>query len=87
MPDQGRFKARVLIEHKVTKDIVAFNSWHQDFADAEHAIDLVRNSFKQVGDRCVYNVFGEIIEIYKSPTAAGSSHYVIEVLALIWSMI
>jgi hypothetical protein len=87
VPEQGKFKARVLIEHKVTNDIVAFNSWHQDLTDAERAIDLVRNSFKQTGERCVYNVFGETIEIHTSPTAGGSSHYVFEVLALIWSMI
>ena len=66
---------------------VALNSWHQDFADAERAIDLVRDSLNQVGDRRVYNVFGETIEIHTSPSAGGSWHYVIEVLALIWSMI
>jgi hypothetical protein len=84
--DQGKFKARVLLEQTVTKDIVALNSWHQDFADAERAIDLVRNSLNQVGDRRVYNVFGETIDVHTSPSPGGTSHYVIEVLALIWSM-
>jgi len=86
VPNQSKYKARVLIEHKSTQDIVALNSWHQDFADAERAIDLVSDSLNQVGDRRVYNVFCETIEIHTSPSVGGSSHHVAEVLALIWSM-
>lgn len=86
VPGQGKFKAHVLIEHKSTKDIVALNSWHQDFADAERAIALVSDSLKEIGDRRVYNVFGETIEIHTSPSGGGSSINVAEVLALIRSM-
>jgi hypothetical protein len=86
VPNEGKFKARVILKYKVSEDIVVLNSWHQDFSDAERAIDLIRNSLEQVGSRRAYNVFGETIEIHTSPSAGGGSHNVTEVLALIWSM-
>ena len=83
---QSKYKARALLEHKTSNNIVAINSWHEDFADAERTIDLVRNSLNGVGDRKVYNIWGETIEVHTSPRPDGSTVYVIEVLGLIWSM-
>ncbi len=86
VPDKGQFKARAILEHKDTKDNIALNSWHHNFADAEQAIDLIRNSLNQVGNRRIYNVFGEITEKHTADHGGGSVVKVIEVLALIWSM-
>lgn len=86
IPDKNQFKARVLLEHIATKNIVALNSCHGALCDAERAIDLVGESFKDTASRHVYNVFGETIEIHTSPSVPDSFHYVTEVLALIWSM-
>ena len=66
--------------------MVAFNSWHQDFADAEQAISLVSDSLNGVVQRRVYNVFGEIIEVHTADIGGGPPVNVTEVLALIWSM-
>jgi hypothetical protein len=84
--DKGKFNARVMLERKVTKDNVVLNSWRQDFADTERAIDLVRDSLNQVDNRRVYNIFGETIEILKAYHGGGSVVNVTEVLALILSM-
>ncbi len=84
---QDKFHARVLVQNKTTKDIVVFNSWHQDFSDAERAIDLVSDSLNGVGERRVYNVFGETIEVHTSDMGGGSPTSVTEVRALIWSML
>ena len=82
---EGKYKARAIVEHSTTHDNVVFNSWHQDFGDAERAIDLVRNSLQGTAERPVYNIFGETIEVH---TADHGDHVVrvTEVLALIWSM-
>jgi len=84
--DQSKFRARAIIQNKTTKDMVAFNSWHQDFSDAERAIALLADSLNGTGDRHVYNIFGETLEIHTSDIGGGTLVNVIEVLALIWSM-
>lgn len=83
---ENQYRARVILQHKTTQDMVPINSWHQDFADAEAAIDLVRNSLNGVGERRVYNIFGETIEMHTSDIGGGSPVNVIEVQGLIWSM-
>ena len=83
---QDKYRARVIIQHKKTSDMVAFNSWHEDFADAERAIDLVSDSLSGVGERHVYNIFGETIEVHTADIGGGTVVNVTEVLALIWSM-
>ena len=84
---QNKYRARVMIQDKKTRDHVAFNSWHQDFADAERAIALVSDSVRGVGPRRVYNIFGETIEANTTPGVGGEPPAnVAEVLALIWSM-
>ena len=84
--DQSRYRARAIIQHKTTQDMVAFNSWHQDFSDAERAIALLSDSLNGIGARRVYNVFGETTEIHTSDIGGGHVINVFEVLALIWSM-
>lgn len=84
--DQSKFRARAIIQNKTTKDMVAFNSWHQDFSDAERAIALLADSLNGIGDRHVYNVFGETLEIHTADIGGGTLVNVFEVLALIWSM-
>ena len=84
--DRDRYKARVIVQESRTRNLVAFNSWHEDFADAERAIALVSDSLNGVGDRRVYNIFGEIIELHTADIGAGAPVRVTEVLALIWSM-
>ena len=84
--DQGKFRARVIMQHKVTSDLVAVNSWHQDFADAERAIALVSDSLNGIGDRRVYNIFAETLEMHTADIGGGTIVNVTEVLGLIWSM-
>ena len=84
--DQAKYRARAIIQNKTTKDMIAFNSWHEDFGDAERAIALLSDSLNGIGDRRVYNVFGETIEIHTSDLGGGTIVNVFEVLALIWSM-
>jgi hypothetical protein len=80
---EGKYRARALVKHKTT--IVAFNSWHQDYADAQRPIELVSNAFKQVGEWRVYNIFAETIEVHASPYGTCTIN-VYEVQGLIWSM-
>src|ERR1041385_2233161 len=82
---QNEYRARVMIQHKVTKNIVAFNSMHENYGDAESAIDLVSDSLSGVGERRVYNIFGETIETHTSDIGAGAPVQVAEVQGLIWS--
>jgi len=84
--DQNKYRARVIVQHKMTGDLTAFNSWHEDFPDAERAIDLVSDSLSEVGERHVYNIFGETIELHTADIGGGTPVNVTEVLALIWSM-
>jgi hypothetical protein len=83
---QSKYRARVIIEHKGNHDNIAFNSWHQDFADAERAIALVSDSLNGAGPRPVYNIFGETIEVHSADHGGGHVVSVVEVLALVWSM-
>jgi len=83
---QDKYRARAIIQHKTTRDLVAFNSWHEDYADAERAIDLLSDSLSGVGERRVYNIFGEVIELHVADIGGGPPVNVIEVLAIIWSM-
>jgi hypothetical protein len=83
---QSKYRARAIIQQKTTRDLVAFNSWHQDYADAERAIGLVSDSLNGVGERHVYNIFGEIIEVHSADIGGGPPVNVTEVLGLIWSM-
>jgi hypothetical protein len=84
--DQSKYQARVIIQQSATSDIVAINSWHQDFSDAERAIALVSNSLNGIGDRRVYNIFAETIEVHTADIGGGTIVNVIEALGLIWSM-
>jgi hypothetical protein len=83
---ENKFHARVIVQHKTSNDMVVFNSWHQDFNDAERAIALVSDSLRGVGERRVYNIFGEVTEVHTSDIGGGTIVNVIEVLALLWSM-
>jgi hypothetical protein len=74
------------IQNKKTRAMVAFNSWHQDFNDAQRAIALVSDSLNGIGDRRVYNIFGETIDVHTADIGGGAPVTVTEVLALIWSM-
>jgi hypothetical protein len=84
--DQKKFDARVMLLDKTSQDVVAIHSWHDDFADAKEAIDLVSGSLNGVGQRRVYNIFGEVIEVHTSDMGGGTLTNVFEVQGLIWSM-
>jgi hypothetical protein len=83
---EGKYRARAIVQHRTTHDLVAFNSWHQGFGDAERPIDLLRHSLLGTAERPVYNIFGETIETHTADIGGGSVVNVTEVLALIWSM-
>jgi phosphoribosylformylglycinamidine (FGAM) synthase-like enzyme len=85
LADKTAYKARVLLEHKVSHDVVAINSLHEEFEDAERAIDVVTDSLNGVAKRFVYNIFAETIETHTSPKPGGGTINVFEVQALIWS--
>ena len=84
--DKVKYRARVIIENTITHNNVAFNSWHQDFSDAERAIALVSESLGGTAPRRVYNIFGETIDVHLSHVSEGAPITVTEVQALIWSM-
>ncbi len=83
---EGKYRARAMVQHRTTHDLVAFNSWHQDYGDAERPIDLLRHSLQGTAERPIYNIFGETIEVHTADIGGGSVVNVTEVLALIWSM-
>ncbi len=83
---EGKYKARAIVKHKTTNDMVVFNSWHQDYGDAERPIDLLRHSLQGTAERPIYNIFGETIDVHTADIGSGSPVNVTEVLALIWSM-
>jgi hypothetical protein len=83
---ETKYRARAIIQNKKTRALVAFNSWHQDFNDAESAIALLSDSLNGIGDRRVYNIFGETSEVHTADIGGGVPVTVTEVLALIWSM-
>ena len=82
---ENRYRARALIEHKTTHDNVAFNSYHQTYADAERAIAVISDRFHDIGTRPVYNVYGQVIEVHTSEHGPGQTVNIVEVLALLWS--
>jgi hypothetical protein len=75
---EKRYRARVGFTG--SDGYVFFNSYHEDFSDAEHAINFVKEG-KSSGK--LYNIFGETIEVNTSPTLGK----VTEVLALIYSFV
>lgn len=87
LADTKTYKGRALIENKTTHDVVAFNSLHTEFIDAERAIDLIADAFSNSGGRVVYNVFAETLETHTSPRPGGGSIHVFEVRPLIWSFL
>ena len=78
-PAENRFHARIGFENKDETEHVFFNSYHQDFNDAERAVNFVKEG-KANGK--LYNIYAETIDIHTSPSFPGS---IIEVLALIYS--
>jgi hypothetical protein len=86
VPEKNKYRARVIIQHKATFDAIVFNSWHEGFADAERAIELVDDSLSTAyPKRLVYNIFGETIAV-NIGGGPGEFPSVTEVLVLIWSM-
>ena len=86
VPVEGSYRARAIIQHKKSGAIVAFNSWHEDYSDAKAAIDLLSDSLNGIGNRRIYNVYGETLEVHTSDIGGGKVVNVTEVLGLIWSM-
>jgi hypothetical protein len=83
---EDKYRARAIIQHTESRDMVVFNSWHQDFSDAERAIALLSDSLNGIEPRRVYNIFGETIEVHTADIGGGPPVNVTEVQALIWSM-
>ena len=86
VPGEGKYKARAIARHKTTNNSVVFNSWHQDYADAERVIEAFSSSLKGTAARRIYNIFGETIDVHTADHGGGIAVTVTEVLALIWSM-
>lgn len=62
---------------------VFFNSYHQDFNDAERMINFVKDG-KASGK--LYNIFGETIDVHTTPTPGPHGETtVVDVLGLIYS--
>ena len=79
---ENRYRARVGFSGPEGQ-LFFFNSYHQDFADAEHTINFVKEG-KASGN--LYNIYGETISVstqYIDPTRP--SVVVVEVLSLIYS--
>ena len=75
---EKRYHARVGFTG--SEGYVFFNSYHEDFSDAEHTINFVKEG-KSTGS--LYNIFGETIAVNTSPTLGQ----VTEVLSLIYSFV
>ena len=86
LASENRYRARAMVEQKTTHDNVAFNSYHQAYIDAERAIATISDSLHGIGDRRVYNVFGEVIDVHTADHGGGMIVNVIEVQVLVWSM-
>ncbi|HWC65669.1 MAG TPA: hypothetical protein VG777_06280 [Thermoanaerobaculia bacterium] len=84
--EEGKFKARAMVQNKTTNDIVVFNSWHAEYDDAERPIALLSDSLNGRGDRKIYNIWAETTEVHTSDIGGGDLVNVTETLALIWSM-
>jgi len=84
-PDENRYRARVIVKHKDTSNLVAFNSLHQDYSDAERAIDNLRESLAGTSKRPIYNIYGETISVRTTAIPSGGT-WSMEVQVLIISM-
>jgi hypothetical protein len=81
VPSQNRYQARVGFTG--AEGFVFFNSYHQSFADAQHAINFVKDG---KGNGYLYNIFAETIEVHTTPTPGPNGETtVVEVLSLIYS--
>lgn len=83
--EENRYKARVIVKHKETLNLVAFNSLHHDYSDAERAIDNLRETLAGTSKRPIYNIFGETISVRTTAIPSGGATSV-EVQVLIISM-
>lgn len=83
---EGKFKARAMVQNRTTSDIVVFQSWHEEYSDAERPIAFLSDSLNGRGDRKIYNIWAETIEVHTSDIGGGTMINVVETLALIWSM-
>jgi hypothetical protein len=79
---ERRYKARAIVTDTRGNNVV-FTSYHEDYLDAERAIDAVRESL--TGDGALYNIFAETIEIHTADHGGGHIVQVVETLVLIWS--
>jgi hypothetical protein len=76
-----RYQAR--IGFTGAEGFVFFNSYHQDFNDAERMINFVKDG-KASGK--LYNIFAETIDVHTTPTPGPHGETtVVEVLGLIYS--
>jgi hypothetical protein len=84
LPDDEhyKYKARAIVADS-SDDMVVFNSFHQDYADAERAIAVVREAL--TADGPLYNIFAETLESHSSDLGGGKIVNTCETLALIWS--
>lgn len=78
---ENRYKAR--IGFTGSGEFVFFNSYHQDFNDAERIINFVKDG-KASGK--LYNIFAETIDVHTTPSPGPNGEtIVVEVLGLIYS--
>ncbi len=77
---EKRYKARVGFEG--AEGHVFFNSFHEDFKDAEKTIKFVKEG---KANGTLYNIYGETVLVTSSPRPGKPPVQVIEVLALIYS--
>ncbi|HEX6901889.1 MAG TPA: hypothetical protein VF789_19365 [Thermoanaerobaculia bacterium] len=81
LPKGKRYHARVGFTG--AEGFVFFNSYHQDFNDAERMVNYVKEG-KASGK--LYNIFGETLEVHTTPTPGPNGETtVVEVLGLIYS--
>lgn len=79
---ERRYRARAMVA-TASGDNIAFNSYHEDYRDAERAIDVVREALN--GKGTLYNIFAETIEVHTADHGGGKIVTVCETQALIWS--
>lgn len=79
------YRARVIVVgNKVDEGLnIVFNSYHQDFSDAERAIEFAKEKIP-TGE--VYNIFGETFDVHTADHGGGKIVTVVEVRVVIWSM-
>jgi|MudIll2142460700_1097286.scaffolds.fasta_scaffold429642_2 hypothetical protein len=79
--NENRYQARVGFTGN--QGFVFFNSYHQDFNDAERMINFVKEG--KVSGK-LYNIFGETVEVHTTPTPGPHGETTVaEVLGLIYS--